>query len=105
MLKVTVAEHPVYRRRGDDIELDAAVPYTTAALGGAVEVELATGETKKLKVAAGTPSGRKLRIRGQGFPARGNGAGDLFVRIMIMPPEELSEAQREALEVLRDLGL
>ena len=105
MLKVTVAEHPVYRRRGDDIELDAEVPFSTAALGGAVEVELPNGEVKKPKVPAGTPSGRKIRIRGEGFPKRGGSAGDLFIRIMVVPPEALNDAQREAVEALRELGL
>ena len=105
MLKVTVAEHPVFRRRGDDIEMDAEVPFSTAALGGTVEIELPSGEVKKPKVPAGTPSGRKIRLRGEGFPKRGGQAGDLFVRVMVVAPEELSDAQREAVEVLRDLGL
>mgnify|MGYP001444439165 CR=1 FL=1 len=105
MLKVTVAEHPVYRRRGDDIELDAEVPYSTAALGGVVEIELPSGETKKPKVPAGTPSGRKLRLRGEGFAKRGGASGDLFVRIMVVAPESLSDEQRSAIEALRELGL
>ena len=105
MLKVSVAEHPLYRRRGDDVELDVELPFSTAALGGSVEVELPNGEIKRPKVPAGSPSGRKLRIRGHGFPKRGGEAGDLFIRIMVVPPESLSEAQREALEALRELGL
>ena len=105
MLKVTVAEHPVYRRRGDDIELDLEVPFSTAALGGAVEIELPSGETKKPKVPPGTPSGRKIRLRGEGFPKRGAARGDLYVRIMVAAPEALSEEQRAAVEALRDLGL
>ena len=105
MLKVTVAEHPVYRRRGDDVELDAAVPFSTAALGGSVEIELPSGDTKKPKIPAGTPSGRKIRLRGEGFPKRGGTKGDLFVRIMIAGPEDLTDEQRAAIEALRDLGL
>ena len=105
LLKVSVAEHPLYRRRGDDIELDLEIPFSTVALGGSGDVELPNGEVKKLKVPAGTPSGRKLRIRGQGFPKRGGGSGDLFVRVMVVAPEALTEAQKEAVEALRELGL
>jgi len=105
MLEITVAEHPVYRRRGDNVEMDAEIPFTLAALGGSVEVELPSGEVKKPKVPAGTSSGRKLRLRGEGFPKRGGKAGDLFVRLMIAVPEELSDEQRAAVEALRALDL
>ena len=62
-------------------------------------------EVKKPKVPAGTSSGRKLRIRGEGFPKRGGKAGDLFVRLMIAVPEGLSDEQRAAVEALRALDL
>jgi len=105
MILVTVAEHPVFRRRGDDVEMDAEVPFSTAVLGGSVEIELPSGETKRPKVPAGTPSGRRIRLRGEGFPKRGGKSGDLFVRVMTACPEELSDEQLAAVESLRDLGL
>ncbi|MDP6945908.1 MAG: J domain-containing protein, partial [Myxococcota bacterium] len=105
MLKITVAEHPVFRRRGDDVEMDVEVPFSLAALGGSIEVELPSGETKKPKVPSGTSSGRKIRLRGEGFPKRGGKAGDLFVRVMIATPESLTDDQRAAVEALRALDL
>ncbi len=106
LLKVEVAEHPVFRLRGRDIEMDLEVPMTTAALGGAVEVTTPGGETRSLKIPPGTSCGRRIRVRGHGFPAAGPGEpGDLYVRVMAALPRELTEEQRTHLEALRDAGL
>lgn len=104
LLEVTVADHPIYRRDGDDVEMDLPVGVTTAVLGGSVEVTLPGGDTKRLKIPPGTGSGKRIRIRGKGFPTRG-GAGDLYVRVMVDVPSELDDAQRAHFESLRELGL
>ncbi|MEZ4265653.1 MAG: DnaJ C-terminal domain-containing protein [Myxococcota bacterium] len=104
LLEVSVAEHPIYRRLGDDVEMDLPVSVTTAVLGGSVEVTLPGGDTKRLKIPAATGSGKRIRIRGKGFPKRG-GAGDFYVRVMVDVPAELDDAQRAHFESLRDLGL
>ncbi|MCB9729135.1 MAG: DnaJ domain-containing protein [Deltaproteobacteria bacterium] len=104
LLEVTVADHPIYRRDGDDVEMDLPVGVTTAVLGGSVEVTLPGGDTKRLKIPPGTGSGKRIRIRGKGFPTRG-GAGDLYVRVMVDVPSALDDAQRAHFESLRELGL
>ena len=105
MLTVTVAEHPVFRRDGDDVTMDLPVPFTAAALGDAMEVELPNGDTRRLRIPAGTPSGRRMRIRGEGFSGKGGSKGDLMVRIMVTVPETLSDEARSAIEALRELDL
>ena len=105
-LKVKVAEHPVYRRSGDDVEMDLDVPMTAAALGGSIDVELpGGGEARRLKIPAGTTSGQRIRVRGQGFPRKGGGAGDVYVRVMVEVPGALTDEQRQHLEALREAGL
>ncbi len=104
LLEVTVADHPIYRRDGDDVELDLPVSVTTAVLGGSVDVTLPGGETKRLKIPVGTSAGKRIRIRGKGFPHKG-GHGDLYVRVMVDVPSELNDEQRGHFESLRDLGL
>lgn len=104
-LKVTVAEHPVFRRAGDHVEMDVRVPLTTLALGGSAEVELPDGEVKNLKIRPGNDTAKRVRIQGQGFTKKGGGRGDLRVRILVESPDELSDDQRNHLEALRESGL
>lgn len=105
LLQVTVAKHPVYRRKGNDVEFDLQLPMTTVALGGSADVELPTGETKRVKIPAGTGSGTRIRIKDQGFPIKAGHRGDVFLRVRIDVPEELTDDQREHLEALRESGL
>ena len=104
MLEVTVAEHPVYRRDGDDVEMDVKVPVSTAALGGKVAVETPGGAKRTLKVPAATSGGTRLRVRGEGFPRRRGGAGDLYGRVVVQVPEELSDEIKQIFESLRESG-
>lgn len=105
LLKVQVAEHPVYRLRGHDIEMDLVVPLTTAALGGAVDLKAPGGATRSLKIPPGTSCGRRIRVRGHGFPVAGGEPGDLYVKVMAAVPGELTDTARAHLEALRDEGL
>jgi molecular chaperone DnaJ len=73
------------------------VPFTEAALGATVEVPTLTGETVKVKVAAGTPSGRVLRVKGRGV-ATPKATGDLLAEVQIVVPDRLDADAREALE-------
>jgi molecular chaperone DnaJ len=95
-----VEESPIFRRRGDNLEVE--VPITVAeAIGGAdVEVPTLHG-TKKLRVPAGTRHGTVQRLRGEGSPVLGGrGRGDLRYRFVIDVPKDLSSEQREAVEEL-----
>jgi curved DNA-binding protein len=105
LLKVTVADHPVFRRLGDDVEMDLPVSVTTAVLGGSVDVSLPSGESRKLKVPAGTGSGKRIRLKGEGFPRKDGGPGDLYAIVMIEAPASLDDDQRRHFEALRESGL
>jgi curved DNA-binding protein len=100
-LRVAVAPHPVFTRRGDDLELDVDVPVWDAALGGEARVPTPKGKALALSIPAGTEGGRVFRLAGQGMP-RSGGFGDLLARVRITLPDELTGEQRELLVRLRD---
>lgn len=105
-LLVTVDTDARFERRGNDIHTVALVPPSTLLLGGPIEVETLAGK-KTIKVAAGTSTGGVVRVRKQGAPLLGkNGEhGDLYVKLEVAVPRELSDAQREAAEALRAAGM
>lgn len=105
LLRIKVAEHPAFRWVGSHLEMDVDVPVTTAALGGSIEVETPGGDSRRLKVPLGTSSGTRMRIRGEGFPKPKGARGDLYVRIMLTVPSELSSEQQELLEALKMSGM
>ncbi len=94
--------HPVFERDGDDLKIEVPVQFSTAVLGGKVEVPTLAAGPVNLEVPAGTPSGRVLRVRGKGLPAlRGGGHGDLMARVRIWVPGKVSGEERRLLEELR----
>ena len=104
MLQIKVAEHPDFKIKGDNLETTANVALSTLVLGGSAQVVDADGETHTLKIPPGTAVGTRLRLKGKGF-IKGDGRGDLLVRLAANVPKELSEAQREHFEALRASGL
>jgi molecular chaperone DnaJ len=94
----------VYERRGDDLLVQVPVSFSTAALGGSVEVQTPEGPVS-LKVPAGTEDGKLLRIKGRGAPRlKGSGKGDVLARIHIEVPKRLNKKERELLEQLENAG-
>jgi curved DNA-binding protein len=98
-LRVRVRPDPRFRREGDDLHTDLPVTPWEAALGATVPVRTLTGETVRLKVPAGSSSGRRLRLRGQGMPG-----GDLYATVMIHVQKKLSKDEREAYERLAEVS-
>ena len=99
-LYVTIGIHDsdIFEREGLDLGVDVPVSPVLAALGGSVEVPTPEGAAT-LKIPAGTPNGKLFRLRGKGVPSlRGNGAGDLTVRIVFEVPANLDRKQKAALE-------
>ena len=93
---VRVEPHPLLEQEGKNLLLDLPVRFATAALGGVVEVPTLGGHVR-MKIPAGTQSGRTFRLRGKGFPGPG-GAGDQLVRVRVETPVDLDEKARKALE-------
>jgi len=94
----------IYERRGDDLIVSVPVPYSTAALGGKVEVPTPDGAVQ-LSVPSGTEDGKLLRIKGRGAPRlKGSGKGDVLARIKIQVPKKVNKKQRELLEALQKVG-
>ena len=96
LVKVTVAPHPVFGRKGNHLTLVVPVTYAEAALGANVSVPTIDGAVT-LRVPAGTTSGRTFRVKGKGVPLKA-GAGDLLVSVEVDVPKQMSDEERAALE-------
>jgi DnaJ-class molecular chaperone len=100
-LVVSVRPHERFERRGDDLYTEVEVPLTDAVLGGEVQVPTMTSRVM-LKVPPLTQNGRNFRLNGLGMPRlSGNGKGDLYARVKVALPQELSPEQRELFEKLK----
>jgi curved DNA-binding protein len=102
-LVVRVEPDPQFEREGDDLTVDVKLDMFTAMLGGEVEVPT-LDRPVRLKIPAGTQSGRRFRLTGKGMPRlRKKGEfGDLYARMLITVPSNLNDEQRELVERLRD---
>ena len=102
---IRTADHPVFHREGDDIQLTVPVTATEAALGAKVEVPTIDGRAM-LKIPPGTQSGQKLRLREKGVPsATKDGArGDEIVEIKVTVPMPRDERSKEILRELEKLN-
>jgi curved DNA-binding protein len=105
-LRVKIAPHPVFERKGEDLQASVKVPPTTAVLGGEVEVPTLEGPVA-MKIPEGTTVGQTFRLRGKGLPRpeSGGGRGDILVTLSVDLPKSLSARQRELFEELRRLGI
>jgi len=98
-LIVRIAPHPRYRLEGRDIHVELRLAPWEAALGTSVALDTPGGEAK-VKVPAGTSSGRRIRLRGRGLPNPRGRPGDLYAEARIMVPPRLSRAERRLFEQL-----
>ncbi len=97
-----ILEHRVFSRDGDDLFCEIPVPFVTAALGGEISVPTLDGKAS-VKIAAGTQNGTIFKLRGKGMPhLRGNGQGQLLVRVAVEVPTKLTAEQRRKLEEFAD---
>jgi DnaJ-class molecular chaperone len=97
ILVIKTSPHPFYRRNGNNLELTLPVSISEAVMGTSVDVPTPNGEVT-LAIPAGSSSGRKLRLKGQGIKAKSGDPGDLIVQLQIKVPESVDEASRELLE-------
>lgn len=93
-----VADHPRFRRKGDDIYVTESVNAFEAMLGTERRIPTPYGQRIKVTIPAGTQPGEKLRLRGQGVRTESGSPGDLYVEIDVTIPDDLSKTQRDTLQ-------
>ncbi len=99
-LIVHMAPNSTFERKGDDLYTDASVPFTTAILGGEIQVGTVNGKVT-MRIPAGTQSGQTFRLGGKGMPRLGKtGSGDLYARMRISVPKDLTPRQKELVQEL-----
>ena len=105
-LRVRLAPHPVFERKGRDLHVAVRVPVTTAVLGGEADVRTLAGKPARLRIPPETQNGQVFRLKGYGMPAIGKpeDTGDLYARIEVQVPTGLTDEEREHYAALRKLG-
>lgn len=102
-LTVDLLPHPLFRLEGKDLYTTLPVTPWEAALGAEVTLPTLDGAVH-VKVPAGSSSGRKIRLRGKGFPGTQSGPGDLYAEISVRVPETLSVEEQKLFEQLADIS-
>ncbi len=103
-IKVNVQEDPRFRREGDDLYTDVLIDLYTAVLGGEVQIPTMTGNVM-LKINPGTQPGQLIRLRGKGMPhlRKKDTYGDLYVRVNVEIPTNLSAKERALFKELANI--
>jgi molecular chaperone DnaJ len=102
---IEVAQHPIFEREGVNLHCRVPVSMATAAMGGDIEVPTIDGGRSRVKIPAGSQSGRQMRLRAKGMPAlRGGGAGDMYIELAVETPVNLTSRQKELLREFEDLS-
>jgi molecular chaperone DnaJ len=100
---VHVRRHPVFERDGTNLVTRVPIAFTTAALGGEIEIPGLDGQRITIEIPAGIQSGKQLRKRGAGMPVlQGRGHGDMVVEITVETPSKLSARQKEILREFQE---
>lgn len=98
---VRVAGHPVFGRNGLDLTVEAPIGWPEAVLGTEIDVPTLGGAPVRVRVPAGTPHGRTLRVRGRGV-RNDKRTGDLLVGIRLTVPDQVTDGQRQAVEAVAE---
>jgi molecular chaperone DnaJ len=102
---LALTSHEFFQRDGADLYCRVPISMVTAALGGEFEVPTIDGDKARVKVDAGTQSGRRLRLAGKGMPVlRSKQHGDMYVQVTVETPQNLTKKQRELLTEFEKLS-
>ncbi len=102
---VSIKPHELFERDGANLYCQAHVPMTCAALGGEIEMPSIDGSRTKVKIPAGSQSGRRMRLRGKGMnQLRSAARGDMYVELVVETPTRLNAKQKQLLEEFRKAG-
>jgi molecular chaperone DnaJ len=105
-IRLFVKEHPMFKRKGDDLYVSLPISFSQAALGAEIEAPTIEGQKILLKISEGTESGKVLRISNKGIPHfSGYGRGNLYYELIVKTPKKLSRKQKELLEELKKEGI
>ena len=101
-LRVRLAPHPVFERKGRDLYVKVPLTVTTAVLGGEAEVQTLSGKPARLRIPALTQNNQVFRLKGYGMPAVGKAdeKGDLYARVEAQLPAQVTDRDREHWEAL-----
>jgi curved DNA-binding protein len=103
-LQVSVKEHPVFSREGDDLIVEKEINFSEAVLGTTIEVPTLEG-MKKVKVPPGTQSHTKMRLKGLGIPHfQGEEKGDEYVKVIVKVPKKMTEKSKGLIQELAKEG-
>lgn len=98
-------EDPFFKRKGDDAYVDVTVNLAQAILGSKIRVRTPSGKKVTVRIAPGTDPGKSLRVPQMGFPSQ-NGNGNLYIKVHVSLPKNLTEEQQEEVRKLaKVLGL
>ncbi|MEJ5210603.1 MAG: molecular chaperone DnaJ [Burkholderiales bacterium] len=101
---VHLKEHPVFKRDGNDLHCEMPISFTTAALGGELEIPTLDGHAR-IKIPEGTQSGRVFRLSGKGIKGvRSHAPGDLYCHVVVETPVNLNARQKELLRELEAIS-
>jgi molecular chaperone DnaJ len=102
---LSVASHPLFQRDGADLHCRVPISMVTAAIGGEFEVPGIDKTKVKVKVPAGSQTGRRFRIGGKGMPVlRSRQTGDMYVQVVVETPQNLTKKQKELLAEFEKLS-
>jgi|TARA_B100000161_G_scaffold129659_1_gene91961 molecular chaperone DnaJ len=103
-LFINVNSHDLFKRSDENLFFECPISITDAALGSSIEIPTIDGGRAKIKIPAGTQSGKQFRLKGKGMPyMRGSGVGDLYVQVNTEVPISLNKEQKELLEKFREI--
>ena len=101
---VHISEHPIFKREGSDLYVEANITFAQAALGDEISVPTLDG-TAMVRIPSGTQNGTIFRLKGKGLPdMREYGRGDEFVRVNLTVPTRLSQRQKDLLRQFQEAG-
>ena len=102
---ISVAPHRLFNRDGGNVYCRIPIPFTTAALGGQIEVPTIEGKRARVQVPAGTQTSHRFRLRGKGMTElNGHARGDMFAEIVVETPVNLTKRQQELLREFEQEG-
>ena len=103
-LFINVYSHELFKRSDENLFFEFPISVADAALGTSIEIPTIDGSKAKIKIPAGTQSGKQFRLREKGMPLiRGSGYGDLYVQVKTEVPVNLNSKQKELLEKFREI--